>query len=85
VSIIFFLKNFLWKFRYKINRSEMKPFPTCGGVTIAPVAKISVPIVFFFGKRLSANFLEIQFWGIHAISQSDILFVKKNRTNANLV
>jgi hypothetical protein len=28
------------------NRSEMKPFPTSGGVTLAPVAKTSVH---FFG------------------------------------
>jgi hypothetical protein len=41
------------------NRSEMKPFPTCGDVTIAPVAKMyvfSYRSLLFSDKRLSANF-----------------------------
>jgi hypothetical protein len=60
------------------DRSEMKPFPFCGGVTIAPVV-FSFRSLFFSGKRLNVNFCadSRNSGGVQAISLSDILFVKK--------
>jgi hypothetical protein len=68
------------------NRSEMQPFPTCGGVTLALVAKISVSLyvfsyrsLLFSGKRVSVNFCvgSRNSGGVHTISLSDFFFVKK--------